>query len=224
MAEAVVPGEKDRERRQVVPELPGSFAVGLPPGRLEGEADEADAAAGSCAVGLPPGRLESEADEADADAGSASSAGAYADRHRGLLPAPAALPPAASSDDLLGPWRGLAQEAFERFRTPLSSGAVLEKLMEAFPGSLGQYVKKFKHCERMATREGRPQRDLLPLPCPELDAEDFVEGKIVEPSELEALNCRLRVTVLALNWEAGYRQLNQAKCVSSGPALPRRHL
>ncbi|CAK0793447.1 unnamed protein product [Prorocentrum cordatum] len=107
-------------------------------------------------------------------------------------------------------WQEKAGAAAESFRRPLDAGPILEELMREFPGSLGVYVDRFMHSGHRPTRRGRLQRDLLPLPCPDLEASDFTVEEKIDPGDLASLQSRLRVIVMAMNWEAGYRHLKWA--------------
>ncbi|CAK0789757.1 unnamed protein product [Prorocentrum cordatum] len=84
--------------------------------------------------------------------------------------------------------------------------------MGDFPGSFGRYVRdplKPQLREHMATMGGRLQRDLLPLPYPTIVKTDVVrDGDDLSDLNWEAFHCRLVVTVLALNWDAGFRSLD----------------
>ena len=95
---------------------------------------------------------------ADADAGPASEVRWHAE---------AAAVGDAGDENPYDEWRQLVGGASDLFRRPLDEGPILQQLMRAFPGSLGQYMKEFEHSERRPAREGRPQRDLLPLPAPD---------------------------------------------------------
>ena len=90
--------------------------------------------------------------------------------------------------------------------------------MHEFPGSLGKYTRYLEHSERRPARQGRPQRDLLPLPCPRLAPEDFSDEKPIDPEDLDSLQIRLRITVIALNWEAGYRHPKFAGLCETSPS------
>ncbi|CAK0845909.1 unnamed protein product, partial [Prorocentrum cordatum] len=124
--------------------------------------------------------------------------------------------------ELFRRWQEKAGAAAESFRRPLDAGPILEELMREFPGSLGVYVDRFMHSGHRPTRRGRLQRDLLPLPCPDLEASDFtVEEKIV-PRDLSSLQSRLRVIVMAMNWETGYRHLKWADVCGPEPNAAQR--
>ena len=58
-----------------------------------------------------------------------------------------------------------------------------DNLMREFPGSLGKYTRESEHSERRPARQGRPQRDLLPLPCPPLEPKGFSEVMQLDPAQ-----------------------------------------
>ncbi|CAK0909482.1 unnamed protein product, partial [Prorocentrum cordatum] len=119
-------------------------------------------------------------------------------------------------------WQEKAGAAAESFRRPLDAGPILEELMREFPGALGVYVDKFIHSGHRPTRRGRLQRDLLPLPCPDLEASDFTVEEEIDPGDLASLQSRLRVIVMAMNWEAGYRHLKWADVCGPEPNAAQR--
>ncbi|CAK0873159.1 unnamed protein product, partial [Prorocentrum cordatum] len=136
---------------------------------------------------------------------------------------------AEAGADPLAAWCELAADASRRFREPVDAEPVLEQLMRAFPGLQGQCADHLMRGERWPAREGRPRRDLLPLPCPDLEVEDFAGGGDLCPDDRGALQPRLRVAVMALNWEvkpsavqwAALRGLARRLCASlaSEPAI-----
>ncbi|CAK0824111.1 unnamed protein product, partial [Prorocentrum cordatum] len=119
-------------------------------------------------------------------------------------------------------WQEKAGAAAESFRRPLDAGPILEELMREFPGSLGVYVGKFMHSGHRPTRRGRLQRDLLPLPCPDLEASDFTVEEMIDPGDLTSLQSRLRVLVMTMNWVAGYRHLKWADVCGPEPNAAQR--
>ncbi|CAK0798723.1 unnamed protein product, partial [Prorocentrum cordatum] len=136
--------------------------------------------------------------------------------------AEAAWPDADAPLEFFRAWQEKAGAVAESFRRPLDAGPILEELTLGFPGALGVYVDKFMHSGHRPTRRGRLQRDLLPLPCPDLEASDFaVEGEI-DPGDLTSLQSRLRVIVMAMNWGAGYRHLKWADVCGPEPNAAQR--
>ncbi|CAK0811641.1 unnamed protein product, partial [Prorocentrum cordatum] len=109
---------------------------------------------------------------------------------------------------------------------PYDVGPILLNLVRDFPGSFGRYVRdslKPQLREHMATMGGRLQRDLLPLPRPAIVETDVVrDGDDLSDLNWEALHCRLVVTVLALNWEAGFRSLKFARHCRRRPNAAQR--
>ncbi|CAK0869098.1 unnamed protein product [Prorocentrum cordatum] len=119
-------------------------------------------------------------------------------------------------------WQEKAGAAAESFRRPLDAGPILEELVREFPGSLGVYVGRFMHSGHRPTRRGRLQHDLLPLPCPDLEASDFAVEEKIDPGDLSSLQSRLRAIVMAMNWEAGYRHLKWADVYGPEPNAAQR--
>ncbi|CAK0793200.1 unnamed protein product, partial [Prorocentrum cordatum] len=123
-------------------------------------------------------------------------------------------------------WRELAGAAGDLLREPYDVGPILLDLVRDFPGSFGRYVRdslKPQLREHMATMGGRLQRDLLPLPYPTIVKTDVVrDGDDLSDLNWEALHCRLVVTVLALNWEAGFRSLKFARHCRRRPNAAQR--
>eukprot|EP00959_Pyramimonas_sp_CCMP1952_P054534 1140023-Pyramimonas_sp.AAC.1 len=106
----------------------------------------------------------------------------------------------------------------------MHAGPILEELMREFPGSLGVYVDKFMHSGHRPTRRGRLQRDLQPLPCPDLEASDFTVEEKIGPGDLASLQSRSRVIVMAMYWEAGYRHLKWATSAGRSRMRPSARL
>ncbi|CAK0807057.1 unnamed protein product, partial [Prorocentrum cordatum] len=119
-------------------------------------------------------------------------------------------------------WQEKARAAAEPSRRPLDAGPIFEELMREFPGSLGVYVVKFTHSGHRPTRRGRLQRDLQPLPCPDLEASDFTVEEKIDPGDLASLQSRSRVIVMAMYWEAGYRHLKWAVVCGLEPNAAQR--
>ncbi|CAK0908265.1 unnamed protein product [Prorocentrum cordatum] len=119
-------------------------------------------------------------------------------------------------------WQEKARAAAESFRPPLDAGPILEELMRGFPGSLGVYVDKFMHSGHRPTRRGRLQRDLQPLPCPDLEASGFTVEEKIGPGDLALLQSRSRVIVMAMYWEAGYRHLKWGDVCGPEPNAAQR--
>ncbi|CAK0846251.1 unnamed protein product, partial [Prorocentrum cordatum] len=113
-------------------------------------------------------------------------------------------------------WQEKARAAAESFRRPLDAGPILEELMREFPGSLGVYVVKFMHSGHRPTRRGWLRRDLQTLPCPDLEEEK------IDPGDLASLQSRSRVIMMAMYWEAGYRQLEWAVVCGLEPNAAQR--
>ncbi|CAK0891311.1 unnamed protein product, partial [Prorocentrum cordatum] len=84
------------------------------------------------------------------------------------------------------------------------------------------YVDKFMHSGHRPTRRGRLQRDLQPLPCPDLEASDFTVEENIDPGDLASLQSRSRVIAMAMYWEAGYRHLKWADVCEPEPNAAQR--
>ncbi|CAK0904139.1 unnamed protein product [Prorocentrum cordatum] len=114
------------------------------------------------------------------------------------------------------PRRELRGAAGDLLRELYDGGPMLLNLFRSFPGSLGRYVRDSldpQLREHMAAQGGRLQRDLLPLPYPAVIKSDVAhDGEDLSDESWGALHYRLVLTVLALNWEAGFRSLKFARC------------
>ncbi|CAK0832761.1 unnamed protein product [Prorocentrum cordatum] len=100
-----------------------------------------------------------------------------------------------------------AGAAAESFRRPLDAGPILEELMREFPGSPGVYVDNVI-CSRYPARS--------------FEASDFTVEEKIDPGDLTSLQSRLRVIVMAMNWEAGYRHLKWADVCGPEPNAAQR--
>ncbi|CAK0838916.1 unnamed protein product [Prorocentrum cordatum] len=136
-------------------------------------------------------------------------------------PASSSCPPACGADadcygDPLAEWREWAGAASDLLREPFDVGPVLLNIVRQFPGSFGRFTRyslEVKPREHPADMGGRLQRDLSPLPYPSINRSQIVrQGEDpLSDKEWEGLHCRLVVTVLALNWESGFRSLKLAR-------------
>ncbi|CAK0847024.1 unnamed protein product, partial [Prorocentrum cordatum] len=139
----------------------------------------------------------------------------------GLQQAPSSRPPACGTDadcdgDPLAEWREWAGAASDLLREPFDVGPVLLNVVRQFPGSFGRFTRyslEVKPREHPADMGGRLQRDLLPLPYLSITRSQIAQQgeDPLSDKEWEGLHCRLVVTVLALNWESGFRSLKLAR-------------
>ncbi|CAK0853914.1 unnamed protein product [Prorocentrum cordatum] len=132
----------------------------------------------------------------------------------------------SSRHDPLEDWRGLTGAAGDLLREPYDVGPILLNPAKDFPGSFGRYFRdslKPQLREHMATMGGRLQRDFLPLPYPTIVKTDVAcDGDDFSDLNRKGPDCRLVVTVLALNGEAGSRSPKFARLCRRRPSAAQR--